>query len=63
MERSIRDLGDPDHSWQGPGKPNRKTSRRADGGRESDQFIVLRDDCAVHRGKGLTGIRSLHRKH
>ena len=29
--------------------------------RESDQPIVLRDGRAVHRGKGLTGIRSLHR--
>ena len=31
--------------------------------RESDQPIVLGDGRAVHRGKGLTGIRSLHREH
>ena len=46
-----------------PGKPNRKTSRRADGGRKSDQSIVLGDGCAVRRGEGLTGIRSLHCQH
>jgi len=31
--------------------------------RESDQPILLRDGRAVHKGKGLTGIRSLQRKH
>ena len=31
--------------------------------RESDQPIVLGDGRAVHRGKGLAGIRSLQRKH
>jgi len=31
--------------------------------RESDQPIVLRDGRAVHKGKALTGIRSLYRKH
>jgi hypothetical protein len=29
----------------------------------SDQLIVLRDGSADHKGKGLTGIRSLQRKH
>ncbi len=28
-----------------------------------NQSIVLGDGCAVHMGKGLTGIRSLDRKH
>src|SRR2546426_11305409 len=31
--------------------------------RESDQLIVLGDGRADHRGKGLTGVRSWHRKH
>ena len=31
--------------------------------RESDPPIVLRDGSTVHRGKGRTAIRSLHRKH
>ncbi len=31
--------------------------------RASDPLIVLGDGRAVHRGKGRTGIRSLHRKH
>jgi len=31
--------------------------------RESDQLIVLGDGKADHEGKGLTGIRSLQRKH
>ena len=39
------------------------TSREADDRRESDQPIVLGDGRAVHMGKGLTGIRSLQRKH
>jgi len=30
---------------------------------ESDHLIVLRDGRADHRGKGVTGIRSLQRKH
>jgi hypothetical protein len=31
--------------------------------RESDPPILLRDGSAVHRGKGRTVLRSLHRKH
>ncbi len=31
--------------------------------RASDPLIVLRAGRAVHRGKGRTGIRRLHRKH
>jgi len=31
--------------------------------RESDPPILLRDGSAVHRGKGRTARRSLHRKH
>ena len=31
--------------------------------RESDPPILLRDGSTVHRGKGRTAIRSLHRKH
>jgi len=31
--------------------------------RESDPPIVLGDGSTVHRGKGRTAIRSLHRKH
>ena len=31
--------------------------------RESDPPILLRDGSAVHRGKGRTALRSLHRKH
>lgn len=31
--------------------------------RESDPLIVLRGGSAVHRGKGRTVLRSLHRKH
>ena len=30
---------------------------------ESDQPIVLGDDSADHKGKGLTGVHSWHRKH
>jgi len=48
-----------------------RTSREAEDRRESDQSpstalragAVLGDGWAVHMGKGLTGTRSLHRKH
>jgi len=40
-----------------------RTSREAEDRRESDQSIVLGDGWAVHMGKGLTGTRSLYRKH
>ena len=62
MKRSIRDLGDPDRSWINQVGQTETASRKADGGRESDQFIVLGDGRAVHVGKGLTGTRSPQRQ-
>lgn len=68
VERSVGNLGDPKGSWRtayrkqsqvgGPkgrvGKPKVL--------RESDQPILLGDGRAVHKRKGLTGVRSLQRR-
>lgn len=48
--------------WGLVGMEERKTAMPEAKG-ESDQPIVLGDGRAEHEGKGLTGVRSLKRKH
>ena len=55
-------LGDPRDSSCG-GKVGREGESYLKIFRKSDQLIVLRDGRADHRGKGLTEICSLKRKH
>jgi hypothetical protein len=63
MERSIRELGRPSSFLTNEQVGELETKGLPKTARESDRLIVLRDGCAVHTGKGPTGIRSLHRKH
>ena len=64
VERSVRNLGSPVNSWaSNSGRPNRQQKGRPMVCRVADQPVVLGDGSADHKGKGLTGIRSLQRKH
>ena len=67
VKRDVENLGGPVGSWMAatPSQVGHteRTSREAEDRRESDQSIVLGDGWAVHMGKGLTGTRSLYRKH
>ena len=63
MERDDRNLGDPIGSFRKGGRACREVESRPKADWESDQLIVLGDGKADHVGKGLTGIRSLQRKH
>jgi hypothetical protein len=57
-------------TWEAPqspfkrrGRASREVESRLKDWEESDQLIVLRDGRTDHRGKGLTEICSLKRKH
>jgi len=66
-KRNGENLGGPVGSWTAvtPDQvgTSERTSRVAEDRRESDQSIGLGDGWAGHKGKGLTGTRSLYRKH
>jgi hypothetical protein len=57
-----KNLGGPGSSHE-VGMTSREVESRQKISWESDQPIVLRDGRADHRGKGLTEICSLKRKH
>jgi hypothetical protein len=71
VERNAQELGRPESflgrllarvvhpQWSEQVGRTERTSRRANSLRESDQPILLRDGKAVHKGKGLTEVRSL----
>jgi len=63
MERDDRNLGDPIGSFRKGGRACREVESRPKADWESDQLIVLGDGRTDHRGKGLTEICSLKRKH
>src|SRR5215510_14175946 len=63
-EEKRQELGRPSSVLAGrPGRPSRPQEGTPTPRRGSDQPTVLGDGRAVHRGKGLTGIRSLHRQY
>jgi hypothetical protein len=62
MERDGRELGRP-KEFPEEGMASREVESRQKIPWESDQLIVLGDGRADHRGKGLTEICSLKRKH
>lgn len=63
VERDGQELGRPEWLPRRAGRLFREKEGQSKAIRESDQPIVLRDGRADYKGKGLTVIRSLQRKH
>ena len=63
VKRNEQELGRPRWFPLQAGRPFREKEEWPKANGESDQPTVLRDGKADYVGKGLTGIRSLQRKH